>query len=246
MSTWKRKTCALKNPAGATWLIGDLDDTVYRGKHSVVDGWGKFYLPEIVSMQVVGVVEGTSFPCDQLVLMTCEDGKMYAYDGEELHLVASSLEQLFESGIEYPASKSYYNGEAFKDMVRRSCWQQISLCFFGIYSLLSFIIFITCSLLFLPFFVIYLGYVSLWSLTSWKMINHLWVLTAPFFLFLALSVACRLRKTGIKWGRVPWGRVWTRRIINWWQQKSPNFWSSSNPPLVGIFTFATGWRSRCA
>lgn len=124
MSTWKRKTCALKNPAGATWLIGDLDDTVYRGKHSVVDGWGKFYLPEIVSMQVVGVVEGTSFPCDQLVLMTCEDGKMYAYDGEELHLVASSLEQLFESGIEYPASKSYYNGEAFKDMTEKD-WDKV-------------------------------------------------------------------------------------------------------------------------
>ncbi|KAA8586156.1 hypothetical protein FQN60_007725, partial [Etheostoma spectabile] len=70
-------------------------------------------------MQVLGVVEGTSCPCEQLVLMTCEDRRVYAYDGEgeELHLVASSLDQLRLEGIEYPASKTYYDGEAFKDMV---------------------------------------------------------------------------------------------------------------------------------
>lgn len=118
MSTYKRKTSPLKNPPNATWAIGDLDDTIYRGKDDEVDGWGKFYLPEEVNMQVLGVVKGTSYPCDQLVLMTCEDRKLYAYDGEELHVVASNLEQLCTKGLQYPASKSYYHGEAFKDMVR--------------------------------------------------------------------------------------------------------------------------------
>lgn len=71
-------------------------------------------------MQVVGYVEGTPYPCDQLVLMTCEDKKFYGYDGDELHLVASSLEHLCSAGIDYPASKSFYRGEAFKDTVRNS------------------------------------------------------------------------------------------------------------------------------
>ncbi|XP_051792951.1 uncharacterized protein LOC127530338 isoform X2 [Acanthochromis polyacanthus] len=75
-------------------------------------------------MQVVGVVEGTSYPCDQLVLMTCEDKKLYAYDGEELHLVASSLDQLRSDGMEFPASKSYYDGEAFKDMTEED-WAEV-------------------------------------------------------------------------------------------------------------------------
>lgn len=114
----KHKTFVLKNPASAKWRIGDLDDTIYREEDDEVNGWGKFYLPEIVNMQVVGVVEGTSCPCDQLVLMTCEDRKLYAYDGDELHVVASSLQQLRDEGIEYPSSERYYKGEAFKDMVR--------------------------------------------------------------------------------------------------------------------------------
>lgn len=108
----------LNSPAGATWTIGGLGDTIYRDKKQEVDGWGKFYLPQIVNMQVVGVVAGTAYPCDQLVLMTCEDRNLYAYDGEELHVVASSLEGLCRKGIQYPATKSYYFGEAFQNMVR--------------------------------------------------------------------------------------------------------------------------------
>ncbi|KAF1380982.1 hypothetical protein PFLUV_G00169710 [Perca fluviatilis] len=76
-------------------------------------------------MQVVGVVEGIP-RCDQLVLMTCcEDRQVYAYDGEKLHLVASSLQQLRDEGIKYPGSKSYYNGEAFKDMTDED-WDKVN------------------------------------------------------------------------------------------------------------------------
>ncbi|AWP04897.1 Hypothetical protein SMAX5B_016246 [Scophthalmus maximus] len=50
-------------------------------------------------MQVFGVVEGTSCPYGQLVLMTCEDKRLYSYDGEELHVVALSLDQLRDMEI---------------------------------------------------------------------------------------------------------------------------------------------------
>ncbi|XP_035850091.1 uncharacterized protein LOC116036433 isoform X2 [Sander lucioperca] len=121
----RHKTFNLKNPAGATLKIGDLDDTIYSGDDYEVNGWEKFYFPEKVSMQVVGVVEGIWW-CDQLVLMTCcEDRQVYAYDGEKLHLVASSLQQLSDEGIKYPGSKSYYNGEAFKDMTEED-WDKVN------------------------------------------------------------------------------------------------------------------------
>ncbi|XP_069032723.1 uncharacterized protein [Embiotoca jacksoni] len=104
------------SPGGASLKIGTLEDTIYSEKHDEVKGWGKFYLPDIVTMHVVGIVEGVLCPCEQLVMMTCEDRKLYAFDGEELHVVASNIEQLHKEGLEYPASTSYYDGEAFKDM----------------------------------------------------------------------------------------------------------------------------------
>lgn len=118
MSSEKHKIIKLNHPASAVLKVAGLEDTVYSGRHDEVDGWGKFYLPVVVNMQVLGVLGGTSCPCEQLVVMTCEDKKVYAYDGEALHVVASSLQQLFDDGMEYPASTSYYHGEAFKNMVR--------------------------------------------------------------------------------------------------------------------------------
>lgn len=108
----------LKKPHGAKLILGGVDDTIYKGKDAEVNGWGKFYLPNEVKMKVIGVIDGTSCPSEQLVLMICEDGALYAYDGEELHAVALNLGQLLDEGIEYPAAKSYYKGETFKDMVR--------------------------------------------------------------------------------------------------------------------------------
>lgn len=113
----------MKKPAGAILRIGGLEDTVYKNYPADVNGWGKFYLPKTVTMQVVGVVEGISCPCDQLILMTCEDKRVFAYDEEELHLVASSMEQLHHEGMTYPAVKTYYNGEAFKDMTQED-WEK--------------------------------------------------------------------------------------------------------------------------
>lgn len=108
----------LKKPAGAKLRKAGVEDTVYKDYPDDVDDWGKFYLPKTVTMEVIGVVEGISCLCDQLVLMTCEDKQVYAYDEEELHVVASSMEELLNEGINYPASETYYNGEAFENMVR--------------------------------------------------------------------------------------------------------------------------------
>lgn len=124
LSKLRGKTFNLKKPAGATWMIADVNNTIYKGRDDEIDEWGKFYLPDEVTMQVFGVVKGTSCPCDQLVLMTCEDKKIYGYDGEQLHVVASNTQQLWEKGIEYPASKSYYNGEAFKNMTDKD-WNKV-------------------------------------------------------------------------------------------------------------------------
>uniref|UniRef100_A0A3P9DE99 Uncharacterized protein n=1 Tax=Maylandia zebra TaxID=106582 RepID=A0A3P9DE99_9CICH len=89
-------------PFGADLWIEELENTKYNGDDDEVNAWGKFYLPEIVKMQVIGVVKGTSCPCEELVLMACEDKKLYGYDGEELHLVASSFLELCDKTIEYP------------------------------------------------------------------------------------------------------------------------------------------------
>ncbi|XP_055368938.1 uncharacterized protein LOC114865921 isoform X2 [Betta splendens] len=104
-----------RSGSGVDLRIAGIDDTVYSEDTEVVDSWGKFYLPQEVKMCVFAVVEGPS-STTALVLMTCEDRKMYGYDGEDLHEVASDLKELCFKGLEYPASKSYYHGEAFKDM----------------------------------------------------------------------------------------------------------------------------------
>ncbi|XP_074543416.1 uncharacterized protein LOC141803346 [Halichoeres trimaculatus] len=122
--TFEDKSVRLQHPVGAEWVICDLHGTIYENDEDVVNGWEKFYLPDEVKMQVMGKVTGTSYPCEQLVLMTCSDGKIYGYDGEELHVVASSPEQLCAKGLQDPASLSYYNGQAFKDLTDED-WNKV-------------------------------------------------------------------------------------------------------------------------
>uniref|UniRef100_A0A096LRS8 US22 family protein n=2 Tax=Poecilia formosa TaxID=48698 RepID=A0A096LRS8_POEFO len=124
MSSKRGESVFLPRPDGAVLTIGPLEDTEYKDRPTVVNGWGKFYLPNITKMKVIGYVEGTSYPCDQLVLMTCEEKKVYGFDGEELHLVAFSLDQMFTKGIADPALQSYYYGEAFKDMSEED-WEEV-------------------------------------------------------------------------------------------------------------------------
>ncbi|XP_071395737.1 NACHT, LRR and PYD domains-containing protein 3-like isoform X2 [Centroberyx affinis] len=106
----------LKKPFGSKWTIGQLADTICKGNDAIVKEWANFYLPNTVNMVVVGAVENSSCQCGQFVLMTCQDKNVYAYDGEELHVVASSLKQLEKLGFEYPGSKSFWRGQPFKNM----------------------------------------------------------------------------------------------------------------------------------
>ncbi|XP_047239854.1 uncharacterized protein LOC124879368 [Girardinichthys multiradiatus] len=122
--SYRGQNVSLCSPVQAILTIAPVEDTEYRDRHAEVKGWGKFYLRIPVEMQVIGYVKGTPYPCDQLVLMTCEDKKVYGYDGDELHLVASDLNQMFGEGIAYPALKSYYHGEAFKDMTKED-WEKV-------------------------------------------------------------------------------------------------------------------------
>lgn len=117
MSTNKGKTYKLNSPVGATWSVGDLNDTIYKDDDDMVYEWENFYLKDEVSMKVLGVVEGASLPGEQLVLMTCQDRKMYIYGERELFLVAPSLEHLCKRGINNPPSATFDHGDAFKDMV---------------------------------------------------------------------------------------------------------------------------------
>uniref|UniRef100_A0A672H2B6 Uncharacterized protein n=1 Tax=Salarias fasciatus TaxID=181472 RepID=A0A672H2B6_SALFA len=94
VTRYRSEKLPLNKPAGAVLKICGLEDTEYKEKLDEVTGWGKFYLRDIVDMRVVGVVEGTSCPVGDLVLLTCEDKKLYAYDGEELHVVAPNLPKL--------------------------------------------------------------------------------------------------------------------------------------------------------
>lgn len=117
----RHKKISLHNPPGAILTIGPLEDTEYEDRPAVAKGWGWFYLPNTVNMEVLGYVEGTPYPCiNHLVLMTCEDEKVYGYDGEEeLHLVASSLNQMWTEGIAHPPIESFYHGYPLKDVVSR-------------------------------------------------------------------------------------------------------------------------------
>ncbi|CAB1350854.1 unnamed protein product [Coregonus sp. 'balchen'] len=113
----RHKSIALKKPEKSEWKIGGLDDTSYKKEE--VKEWSNFYLPDSVKMEVLGTVES-----DQLVIMLCDDRQVYAYDGEEMHLVAVSLEKLFDSGLQYPGIKSFYRGECFKDMTETD-WTEV-------------------------------------------------------------------------------------------------------------------------
>uniref|UniRef100_A0A8C6PHZ1 Uncharacterized protein n=1 Tax=Nothobranchius furzeri TaxID=105023 RepID=A0A8C6PHZ1_NOTFU len=117
VSERRSTTLSLTNPAGATLTIGPMKDTEYKDKPEEVNGCSKFYLPTKLQFQVIGYVEGVSFTCEQLILMINENGEFYGYDGDQMHLVASSIEELIQNGLDYPSSKSYYYGEAFKDML---------------------------------------------------------------------------------------------------------------------------------
>lgn len=109
----------LINPKGYSVRVCGQDDTVYSGNEDQLEAWKDFYLPERMEMVVIGAVD--DFPCDafglQLVLLLCEDGKVYAYEDEVLHLVARNVKELLDNGLTFPGLESYKQGECFEDYV---------------------------------------------------------------------------------------------------------------------------------
>uniref|UniRef100_A0A8B9GN02 Uncharacterized protein n=1 Tax=Astyanax mexicanus TaxID=7994 RepID=A0A8B9GN02_ASTMX len=109
----------LKKVERYNFRVGSLKDTSYKNT-DLLQEWEQFYLPDEMKMVVIGVLE--NFPCGEdsaeLVLMVCEDGNVFAYEDERLHLVASSLKELLEFGVHFPGSTYYHCGQSFEDMVR--------------------------------------------------------------------------------------------------------------------------------
>lgn len=70
-------------------------------------------------MQVLGEVRHTSWDTaiSSLVLMVCEDGKVYAYIDRHLHLVAENLQALVAAGITFPSKTVFHCGQSFEGMV---------------------------------------------------------------------------------------------------------------------------------
>ncbi|KAM9461601.1 uncharacterized protein Hap1MRO34_017812 isoform 1-T2 [Clarias gariepinus] len=108
----------LKKTSDSLRVCGQ-DDTVYGGNEELLEAWKDFYLPERMEMVVIGAID--RFHCDafglQLVLLLCEDGKIFAYEDEEeeLHLVARNVNELFETGLTFPGLECYKMGECFED-----------------------------------------------------------------------------------------------------------------------------------
>ncbi|XP_053087424.1 uncharacterized protein LOC113524029 isoform X3 [Pangasianodon hypophthalmus] len=109
---------AIKNMEKCNFRVGSLKDTSYEDEPDILEEWEQYYLRENMKMEVIGVFE--EFPCNslyaELVLMVCEDGKVFAYEDEQMHLVAKSLKELFDYGLQFPGIEQYYRGQSFEDM----------------------------------------------------------------------------------------------------------------------------------
>ncbi|XP_073714544.1 uncharacterized protein [Misgurnus anguillicaudatus] len=106
-------TIPLVKPNNCSLRICGLDGTVYAGNEEQLEAWKDLYLPERMEMEVIGAID--YFPCDafglQLVLLLCEDGKVYAYEDEVLHLVAMNLKELLQDGMVFPGCETFNLGE---------------------------------------------------------------------------------------------------------------------------------------
>uniref|UniRef100_A0AAY5KNH9 Uncharacterized protein n=1 Tax=Esox lucius TaxID=8010 RepID=A0AAY5KNH9_ESOLU len=122
----KRMNIKVKDMGDFKFTIGGLDNTSYKGDEDQTEDWENAFLPNSVKMEVLGVVKNLVFPneCVQLVIMLCEDRQVYAYDGEEMHLVALRLEDLLDSGLQYPGIQTFNYGQRFENMTTKE-WKKL-------------------------------------------------------------------------------------------------------------------------
>lgn len=110
----------LLKPRGSTLRICGQEGTVYEGDEEQLEAWKDYYLPERTEMEVIGAID--DFPCDafglQLVLLLGEDGRVFAYEDELLHLVAVNLRDLLQCQMVFPGLETFKLGECFEEPVR--------------------------------------------------------------------------------------------------------------------------------
>ncbi|XP_038844005.1 uncharacterized protein LOC120043487 isoform X1 [Salvelinus namaycush] len=127
VSKHRDRKIPLAKPKSYELRIGGLEDTVHAGDGEQLEVWKDCYLPERMEMVVIGALD--DFRCSaagwQLVLLLCEDGNVYAYEFEVLHLVARSLEDLFKSGAEFPGLEKFRFGECFEELTEEEMEKQM-------------------------------------------------------------------------------------------------------------------------
>ncbi|KAG7326049.1 hypothetical protein KOW79_010974 [Hemibagrus wyckioides] len=125
-SKHRQSKIKLKKMGKYSFKVGSLAETSYKNEPEMLEEWEQFYLPDHMYMEVIGVLEKFSCnsPNDELVLMVCEDGKVFAYEGNRLHLISDSLKDLFEHGLQFPGIKEYYRGQSFEDMTDKE-WDKV-------------------------------------------------------------------------------------------------------------------------
>lgn len=110
----------LLKPRGSALRICGQEGTVYEGDEEQLEAWKDYYLPERTEMEVIGAID--DFPCDafglQLVLLLGEDGRVFAYEDELLHLVAVNLRDLLQCQMVFPGMETFKLGECFEEPVR--------------------------------------------------------------------------------------------------------------------------------
>ncbi|XP_076139226.1 uncharacterized protein LOC143122252 [Alosa pseudoharengus] len=102
------------------WRIGPFEDTIFEGDITFLDNWQERYLPDYMLMQVLGTITSNvcTEGCSEVVLLACEDRKVYALYEMEMHLVADNLKELFNEGMCFPGKTMFLYGQCFDDMTK--------------------------------------------------------------------------------------------------------------------------------
>ncbi|XP_062393501.1 uncharacterized protein LOC134080900 [Sardina pilchardus] len=100
------------------WKIGDFEDTIFKDDKTHLENWQEQYLPDHMRMQVLGTIRDNSCTpgCPEIVLLLCEDRKIFAYRELEMHFLANNLEELFGEGICFPGKKIFHHDQCFEDL----------------------------------------------------------------------------------------------------------------------------------
>lgn len=118
------------NNTAAVLILGPVEDTEYKDKPGELHGCSKFYLPTQNDLVIIGYATDTPYYCNQLIIMVDQLGRLYGYDGDEVHLLADDFKQQQRHGddvieLYYPSLNSYYYGQAFEN-VTAEFWDRVN------------------------------------------------------------------------------------------------------------------------